>query len=55
MLTADFPLPRPGGNPNPFIVSLAEYVDRAGLDFERYVQTHGAEQTKADVMATIGR
>lgn len=56
LFQADFTLPREGADPNPFVVSLAEYVDETGLDFERYLAVHAAQvpQTKADLMATIG-
>ncbi len=54
---ADFTLPQPGAMPNPFVVNLAEYVDAQGLDFEQYWGIHTAQmpQTKADLMATIGK
>ena len=42
---------------NPVVIDLANYVDQAGLDFERYLAVHAAQapQTKADLMATIGK
>lgn len=57
LFQADFTLPREGGAANPFVVSLAEYVDEKGLDFERYLAVHAAQvpQTKADLMAAIGK
>ncbi|HLF10717.1 MAG TPA: MBL fold metallo-hydrolase, partial [Gammaproteobacteria bacterium] len=57
LFQADFTLPREGANPNPFVVSLAQYVDEAGLDFERYLAVHAAQvpQSKADLMAAIGQ
>jgi glyoxylase-like metal-dependent hydrolase (beta-lactamase superfamily II) len=57
LFQADFTLPQPGADPNPFVVALAENVDRLDLDFERYLAVHAAAQpqTKADLMATIGR
>lgn len=56
LFQADFTLPRDGASANPFVVSLAEYVDEAGLDFERYLAVHAAQmpQTKAQLMAAIG-
>lgn len=57
LFQADFTLPTAGAEPNPFVVTLAEYVDEAGIDFERYLAVHAAQmpQTKADLMATIGK
>ena len=57
LFQADFTLPREGADANPFVVSLAEYVDETGLDFDRYLAVHAAQvpQTKADLLATIGR
>ena len=57
LFQADFTLPQPGAEANPFVVSLAEYVDETGLDFERYLAVHAAQvpQTKADLLAAIGR
>lgn len=55
LFQADFTLPREGARPNPFVVSLAEYVEQKGLDFERYFAVHAAPapQTKADLMAAL--
>jgi len=57
LFEADFTLPQPGQAPNPFVVTLAETVDRLGLDFDRYLAVHAAAtpQTKAMLMATIGK
>jgi glyoxylase-like metal-dependent hydrolase (beta-lactamase superfamily II) len=57
LFQADFTLPQPGQEPNPFVVSLAENVERLGLDFDRYLAVHAAAQpqTKADLMAVLGR
>jgi glyoxylase-like metal-dependent hydrolase (beta-lactamase superfamily II) len=57
LFQADFTLPREGANPNPFVVSLAQYVDEAALDFEHYLAVHAAQmpQTKADLMAAIAQ
>jgi glyoxylase-like metal-dependent hydrolase (beta-lactamase superfamily II) len=57
LFQADFTLPREGAQANPFVVSLAEYVEQAGLDFERYLAVHAAQapQTKADLMAAIAQ
>jgi glyoxylase-like metal-dependent hydrolase (beta-lactamase superfamily II) len=55
LFQADFTLPRDGAEPNPFVVTLAEYVAEAGLEFDRYLAVHAASesQTKADLMAAI--
>jgi glyoxylase-like metal-dependent hydrolase (beta-lactamase superfamily II) len=57
LFQADFTLPQPGQNANPFVVSLAQRVDELGLDFERYLAVHAAAQpqTKAQLMAAIGK
>jgi glyoxylase-like metal-dependent hydrolase (beta-lactamase superfamily II) len=57
LFQADFTLPMEGAQANPFVVTLAEYVDQAGLDFERYLAVHAAQvpQTKAGLMAAIGQ
>lgn len=56
LFQADFTLPQAGAAPNPFVVSLAEYVRDSGLDFDRYLAVHAAAvpQTKADLLSTIG-
>ncbi|MDT8397087.1 MAG: MBL fold metallo-hydrolase [Pseudomonadales bacterium] len=57
LFQADFTLPQPGAEANPFVVELAQFVDSTGLDFERYLAVHAAQepQTKADLMAVIGK
>ena len=57
LFQADFTLPQPGTDPNPFVVALAENVDRLGLDFDRFLAVHAAQvpQSKADLMAVIGQ
>ncbi len=57
LFQADFTLPQPGQDPNPFVVALAENVERLGLDFDRYLAVHAAAQpqTKNDLMATLKR
>ncbi len=57
LFQADFDMLVPGRPPNVFVVQLAEFVDRTGLDFERYLSVHPAPvpQTKADVMRAIGK
>lgn len=57
LFQADFTLPQPGAEPNPFVVNLAEYVDQNNLQFEQYLAVHAAQmpQTRADLMATIGK
>jgi len=56
MFEADFTLPQPGQEPNPFVVTLAQYVAQVNPTFDRYLAVHAAAvpQTKADLLATIG-
>jgi glyoxylase-like metal-dependent hydrolase (beta-lactamase superfamily II) len=55
LFQADFTLPQPGQEANPFVKTLAERVGELGLDFDRYLAVHAAPQpqTKAQLMATI--
>jgi glyoxylase-like metal-dependent hydrolase (beta-lactamase superfamily II) len=55
LFQADFTLPQPGAQANPFVRALAQYVVDAGVDFERYLAVHAAAapQTRADLVATI--
>ncbi len=57
LFQADFTLPAAGAMPNPFVVTLAQYVDSANVQFDRYLAVHAAAvpQTRADLLATIGR
>jgi glyoxylase-like metal-dependent hydrolase (beta-lactamase superfamily II) len=57
LFQADFTLPAAGAMPNPFVVTLAQYVDSAGVQFDRYLAVHAAAvpQTRADLLATIGK
>ncbi|MEX2365220.1 MAG: MBL fold metallo-hydrolase, partial [Pseudohongiellaceae bacterium] len=57
LFQADFTLPQPGNDANPFVITLAEYVAEAGLEFEQYLAVHAAQapQTMADLMAAIGQ
>ena len=57
LFQADFTLPGEGAQANPFVVTLAEYVAGAGVDFEHYLAVHAATepQTKADLLAAIGQ
>ena len=57
MFEADFTLPVAGAMPNPFVIDLANYVDANGIDFDTYIAVHAnaVGQTKADLMATIGK
>lgn len=57
LFQADFTLPAPGAMANPFVVTLAEYVDSANVQFDRYLAVHAAQapQTRADLLATIGK
>jgi glyoxylase-like metal-dependent hydrolase (beta-lactamase superfamily II) len=56
LFQADFTLPQAGAAPNPFVVSLAEYVRDSALDFDRYLAVHAAAapQTKANLLSAIG-
>jgi glyoxylase-like metal-dependent hydrolase (beta-lactamase superfamily II) len=57
LFQADFTLPAAGQQANPFTKSLAQHVDRLGLDFDAYVSIHNSptRQTKADLLRTIGK
>lgn len=57
LFQADFTLPREGAEANPFVKTLAEYVDQNDVQFERYLAVHAAQvpQTRADLLAAIGR
>ncbi|HJR70552.1 MAG TPA: MBL fold metallo-hydrolase, partial [Gammaproteobacteria bacterium] len=57
LFQADFTLPQPGATANPFVVTLAQYVDSNNVQFERYLAVHAAAapQTRADLLATIGK
>ncbi len=57
MFEADFTLPVAGAMPNPFVIDLANYVDANNIDFDTYLAVHANAigQTKADLMATIGK
>jgi glyoxylase-like metal-dependent hydrolase (beta-lactamase superfamily II) len=57
MFQADFSLPAAGAEANPFVKTLATYVDENNLDFERYSAVHAAntEQFKKDLLAAIGK
>jgi glyoxylase-like metal-dependent hydrolase (beta-lactamase superfamily II) len=56
LFQADFTLPQPGQEANPFVLTLAQYVAEVDPDFEQYLAVHAAQvpQTKADLLATIG-
>lgn len=55
LFQADFTLPQPGSEANPFVKTLAEYVTENDVQFERYLAVHAANvaQTRADLVATI--
>ena len=57
LFQADFTLPQPGAMPNPFVVTLANYVDSNNVQFERYLAVHASPmpQTRAQLLATIGK
>jgi glyoxylase-like metal-dependent hydrolase (beta-lactamase superfamily II) len=56
MFQADFTLPQPGAQANPFVVTLANYVSDNNVQFDQYIAVHAAAnpQTRADLLATIG-
>lgn len=55
MFQADFSLPVGDAEANPFVVTLAEYVRDAGIEFEQYRAVHPApeQQTMEDLMAAL--
>lgn len=57
LFQADFTLPQPGAMPNPFVVTLANYVDSNNVQFDRYLAVHASPmpQTRAQLLATIGK
>jgi len=57
LFQADFTLPNPGSEPNPYTKSLAEHVDRLKLDFNAYISVHNSAtpQTKTELMKVIGK
>jgi glyoxylase-like metal-dependent hydrolase (beta-lactamase superfamily II) len=57
LFQADFTLPAAGQQANPFTRSLAQHVDRLGLDFDAYISIHNSatRQTRADLLRTIGK
>lgn len=55
LFQADFTLPQPGNEANPFVKTLAGYIDDNNVQFERYLAVHAAQvpQTRADLMAAL--
>jgi glyoxylase-like metal-dependent hydrolase (beta-lactamase superfamily II) len=55
MFEADFTLPQPGREANPFVKTLARYVRDNDIQFDRYLAVHPAAvpQNRDDLMATI--
>ena len=52
---ADFTLPDPGEDANPFVVALAERVQELGLEFDAFSGVHAAPEpeTQDDLMAAL--
>src|SRR5690606_18265232 len=57
LFQADFTLPQGDAEANPFVKTLATYVDENNVAFERYYAVHAAttEQFKKDLLAAIGK
>ena len=55
LFQADFTLPQPGAEANPFVLELARYVADNDVQFERYLAVHAAQvpQTRDDLLATL--
>jgi glyoxylase-like metal-dependent hydrolase (beta-lactamase superfamily II) len=55
LFQADFTLPQPGSEANPFVKTLARYITRNDVQFERYLAVHAANvaQSRADLVAAI--
>lgn len=55
LFQADFTLPQPEAEANPFVKTLANYVADNDVQFERYLAVHAANepQTREDLLATI--
>ena len=55
LFQADFTLPQPGAEANPFVKTLATYVADNDVQFERYLAVHAAQvpQTRDDLLAAI--
>ena len=55
LFQADFTLPQPGAEANPFVKTLARYIEESDVQFEQYLAVHAAqvEQTRNDLLATI--
>jgi glyoxylase-like metal-dependent hydrolase (beta-lactamase superfamily II) len=57
LFQADFTLPQPGAEANPFVRVLGNYVADNNVQFERYLAVHAAQvpQTRDDLLAAVGR
>ena len=57
LFQADFTLPAPGDDPNPYVVALADNVARLGLEFNRYYAVHASQnpETYQDLMAHVSQ
>ncbi len=55
LFTADFNVPGPGQPASPSIATLAENIERLGLDFDRHILVHTPNpdrpMTRADLLA----
>jgi glyoxylase-like metal-dependent hydrolase (beta-lactamase superfamily II) len=55
LFQADFTLPQPGVEANPFVKTLARYIEGSDVQFEQYLAVHAAqvEQSRNDLLTTI--
>jgi glyoxylase-like metal-dependent hydrolase (beta-lactamase superfamily II) len=55
LFQADFTLPQPGAEPNPFVITLARQVVDQNIEFEGYYGVHAAQtaQTRDDLVAVL--
>jgi glyoxylase-like metal-dependent hydrolase (beta-lactamase superfamily II) len=55
LFQADFTLPQPDTEANPFVKTLARYISENDVQFENYLAVHAAAvaQTRAELLATI--
>ncbi len=55
LFQADFTLPQSGVEANPFVKTLARYIEGSDVQFEQYLAVHAAqvEQSRGDLLATI--
>jgi glyoxylase-like metal-dependent hydrolase (beta-lactamase superfamily II) len=55
LFQADFTLPQPDAEANPFVKTLARYISENDVQFDSYLAVHAAAvaQTRAELLATI--